>query len=330
MKLTRRTTLKFALAAGGAALAAPALARGPQVIRFSHIMQPQGHPKGEAAEMMKTMVAERMGGDVELEVFSNASLFNDEKVLEAMALGDVQLAAPALSKFDTFTKVFRVFDLPFIFKDDAAVSAFEDSDTGKDMLASLSEQGLVGLAFWRNGLKQLSANKPLLMPEDARGLKFRIQPSPVIEAQFKELGANPQKMAFPEVYGALQTGVVDGCENPWTNIWKQKFYEVQDGFTATNHGVIDYAVVADMAFWNGLDNDVRTELESIMTEVTEFERNRALELDMESLESLKAAGTEIRELTAEQRAAWVEAMRPVWDQFSDEIGADIIDAAAAA
>lgn len=325
----RRTFLKTGVAVGVATLAAPALAKAPINIRFSHIMQPSGHPKGEAAEMFKTLVAQRMGGDVVVEVFPNASLFNDEKVLEAMALGDVQMAAPALSKFETFTKAFQVFDLPFIFKDDAAVSQFEDSKTGLAMLASLKTQGLTGLAYWRNGMKQLSANKPLLMPADIKGLKIRIQPSEIIQAQFEVLGANPQKMAFPEVYGALQTGVVDGCENPWTNIYKQKFYEVQDGFTASNHGVIDYAVVADSAFWNGLPPDVRKELEAILVEVTAFERKRALELDLQSRDKLVSLGTTIRELNETQRAAWVAAVQPVWQRFSGQIGPDIVQAAAA-
>lgn len=326
--LNRRTLLASAAVAGVSALAAPALARGPINIRFSHIMQPSGHPKGEAAEKFRMLVEERLGGDVAVEVFSNASLFNDEKVLEAMALGDVQIAAPALSKFETFTKAFQVFDLPFIFRDDQHVSDFEDGETGRNLLQSLESQGLVGLAFWRNGLKQLSANKPILLPEDVKGLKFRIQPSEIIQAQFEALGANPQKMAFPEVYGALQTGVVDGCENPWTNIYKQKFYEVQEGFTASNHGVIDYAVVADSAFWSLLDADVRSELEDIMTEVTAFERNRALELDLSSRGKLEEMGVTIRELTDEQRNAWVDAVQPVWERFAPAIGEDIVSAAA--
>ena len=191
----------------------------------------------------------------------------------------------------------------------------------------MQRRGLQGLAYWHSGMKQLSANKPLLVPEDAKGLKFRIQPSDVLQAQFEALGANPQKMAFSEVYGALQTGVVDGQENTWSNIYGQKFFEVQDGITNTDHGVLDYMVVVSTDWWEGLDDDVRTQLKSIMDEVT-TERNAAVtDVEEQSKQAIIDAGSEVRELTPDQRAQWVEAMKPVWAQFTDDVGQDNIDAA---
>ena len=237
------------------------------------------------------------------------------------------MAAPSLSKFETFTKKLRLYDLPFVFVDIDAVDRYQNSEDGQALLASMQRKGLLGLAYWHSGMKQLSANKPLLVPEDAKGLKFRIQPSDVLEAQFVALGANPQKMAFAEVYGALQTGVVDGQENTWSNTYGQKYFEVQDGITETNHGVLDYMVVVSTDFWEGLPDDVREQLGTIMAEVT-AERNAAVvQIEEESKEAIIATGAEVRTLTPEQRLAWVEAMKPVWDQFSDEIGVDVIESA---
>ena len=245
------------------AWAAPALAQcdsGETVIKFSHVVAPKGNPKGEAAQEFADRVNTEMNGKVCVEVYPSSQLFDDDKVLEAMLLGDVQLAAPSLSKFEQYTLVFRLFDLPFIFDNIAAVDRFQKSPDGQKMLNSMRDKGLIGLGFWHNGMKQMSANKPLLSPTDAKGLKFRIQPSDVLQAQFEALGAVPQKLAFSEVYGALQTGVVDGQENTYSNIYTQKFFEVQDGITETNHGVLDYLLVTSADFWDGLDPDVRDQL----------------------------------------------------------------------
>jgi C4-dicarboxylate-binding protein DctP len=246
-----------------------------------------------------------------------------------MLQGDVQLAAPSLSKFETFTKQFRLFDLPFMFKNIDAVDAFQASDAGAAMKDSMVKRGLQGLAFWHNGMKQLSANKPLIEPSDAEGLKFRVQPSDVLVAQMEAIGGSPQKMAFSEVYGALQQGVVDGQENTWSNIYGQKFFEVQDGTTETNHGALDYLVVASVDWLDSLDADVRDQFMTIMDEVTS-ERNAAVgEVDLEARQAILDAGGEIRELTAEQRQMWVDTMKPVWDQFLDDVGQENIDAAQA-
>jgi len=247
-----------------------------------------------------------------------------------MLLGDVHFAAPSLSKFESFTNRYRVFDLPFLFKDEEAVMCFIRSAKGRELLHALDDRGLVGLAYWMNGMKQISANRPLLEPEDAKGLKFRIQQSDVLAAQFEALGAIPQKMAFSEVYGALQQGVVDGQENTYTNIYTMRFYEVQDGITESNHGVIAYLVVTNRQWWESLPDDVRSVLQACMDEATEYANRMASELDRQAKQKMIEAGVTIRTLTPEQRQKWVEAMKPVWEKFRDDIGADVIEAALAA
>ncbi|MFI0396671.1 TRAP transporter substrate-binding protein [Paracoccus jiaweipingae] len=315
------------LALAPAANAAGACDAGEMVIKFSHVTNADKHPKGIAAQLFADRVNEQMNGKVCVEVYPNSTLYDDDKLLEAMLQGDVQMGAPSLSKFETFTKQFRIFDLPFMFKDVAAVDKFQSSEAGQAMKQSMARRGILGLEFWHNGMKQLSANKPLLEPADAKGLKFRIQPSDVLVAQFKALGASPQPMAFSEVYGALQTGVVDGQENAWSNIYGQKFYEVQDGITETNHGALDYLVVTGADWWDGLDPAIRDQLAQILHDVT-VERNAAVaEVDAAARQGVIDAGVEVRELTAEQRQHWVDAMKPVWAEFADDVGQENIDAA---
>jgi C4-dicarboxylate-binding protein DctP len=216
-----------------------------------------------------------------------------------------------------------------MFKNMAAVDAFQNSETGQAMKASMERRGLKGLEFWHSGMKQFSAKKPLLLPTDAKGLKFRVQPSDVLVAQMEALGASPQPMAFSEVYGALQTGVVDGQENTWSNSYGQKYYEVQDSITETNHGVLDYLVVVSTDWWDSLDPAVSEQLATIMNEVT-VERNAAVtEVEAQARQSILDAGGKINELTPEQRQAWVDAMKPVWEKFVDGVGQDNIDEAQA-
>ncbi|MCB1927273.1 MAG: TRAP transporter substrate-binding protein [Rhodocyclaceae bacterium] len=322
----------FAIAAvlaltGTATMAQANCDPGEEVIKFSHVTNTDKHPKGIAASLLEKRVNEEMNGKACVQVFPNSSLYNDDKVLEAMQSGDVQLAAPSLSKFEKYTKKFRIFDLPFLFKDIDAVDRFQNSEDGEKLKQSMKRRGLVGLAFWHNGMKQLSANKPLIKPEDAKGLKFRVQASDVLVAQFEQLGANPQKMAFSEVYGALQTKTIDGCENPWSNIYGQKFFEVQDGITETNHGVLDYLVVASTEWLDGLKPDVRDQFLKILKEVTETRNSEVKKVDQENRQKVAEAGSTIRTLTDEQRQAWVDAMKPVWKKFEKDIGTDLLEAA---
>ncbi len=302
---------------------------GEMVIKFSHVTNTDRHPKGIAATLLQSRVNAEMNGTACMEVFPNSTLYNDDQVLEAMLQGDVQLAAPSLSKFEQFTKQFRIFDLPFMFTNIDAVDAFQNSETGQAMKESMTRRGLLGLAFWHNGMKQMSANTPLNLPSDANGLKFRVQNSEVLKAQMAALGGSPQPMAFSEVYGALQTGVVDGQENTWSNIYGQKFFEVQDGVTETNHGIIDYLLVTNVDWWEGLDEDVRTQLGTIIDEVTATRNAESTAVNEENKQAIIAAGGVVRTLDAEGRAAWVEAMKPVWEQFRDDVGQENIDAAQA-
>ncbi|MCT8160274.1 DctP family TRAP transporter solute-binding subunit [Pseudoruegeria sp. SHC-113] len=311
----------------GAVAASDACDDGEIVIKFSHVTNTDKHPKGIAATLLAERVNEEMNGKACMEVFPNSTLYTDEKVLEAMLQGDVQLAAPSLSLFEPITKQFRLFDLPFMFKNIAAVDEFQTSEIGEKMKQSMTRRGVLGLGFWHNGMKQISANKPLLDPSDANGLKFRVQPSDVLVAQMNALGATAQPMAFAEVYGALQTGVVDGQENTWSNIYGQKFFEVQDGITETNHGIIDYLLVTSVDFWDSLPDDVRDQLKTIIDEVTATRNAESTRVNEEAKNAIIAAGGTVRQLDDAQRAAWVEAMKPVWSQFEEEVGADNIAAA---
>ncbi|MEL6424998.1 MAG: DctP family TRAP transporter solute-binding subunit [Pseudomonadota bacterium] len=302
---------------------------GEIVIKFSHVTNTDRHPKGIAASLLQQRVNDEMDGKACMEVFPSSQLYNDDQVLEAMLQGDVQFAAPSLSKFEKFTKQFRIFDLPFMFANIDAVDAFQTSETGQAMKESMVRRGLRGLEFWHNGMKQMSANVPLIDPSDADGLKFRVQASDVLKAQMAAIGGSPQPMAFSEVYGALQTGVVDGQENTWSNIYGQKFFEVQDGITETNHGIIDYLVVTSEEWWQGLDADVRDQLATILREVTEMRNGEAFRVNEEAKQAIVDAGGEVRQLTSSQRQAWVDAMAPVWDQFEGDVGEDNIAAAQA-
>ncbi|SMR71093.1 C4-dicarboxylate-binding protein DctP [Aliiroseovarius halocynthiae] len=297
---------------------------GEIVIKFSHVTNTDKHPKGIAASLLEQRVNDEMNGKACMEVYPNSTLYNDNQVLEAMLQGDVQMAAPSLSKFEAFTKQFRIFDLPFMFKNMDAVDAFQQSETGQAMKESMTRRGLLGLAFWHNGLKQFSANKPLELPTDAAGLKFRVQTSDVLVAQMEAIGASPQPMAFSEVYGALQQKVVDGQENTWSNIYGKKFFEVQDGTTETNHGIIDYLVVTNVDWWEGLPADVRDQLSTIMKEVTMTRNGEAFAVNEAAKQAVIDAGGVVRQLTDEQRTAWVEAMKPVWTQFEGDVGAENI------
>ena len=302
---------------------------GEIVVKFAHVTNTDKHPKGIAASLLEKRVNEEMNGKMCMEVYPNSTLYNDDKVLEAMLQGDVQLAAPSLSKFEKFTKQFRLFDLPFMFKNIGAVDAFQASEAGQAMKDSMQRRGLQGLAFWHNGMKQMSANKPLILPSDAEGLKFRVQSSDVLVAQMEAIGGSPQKMAFSEVYGALQQGVVDGQENTWSNIYGKKFFEVQDGITETNHGIIDYLVVTSVDWLDSLEPEVREQFLTILAEVTEQRNKESFAVNEQAKQAIIDAGGTIRQLTPEQRQAWVDAMKPVWEKFAGDVGQDKIDAAQA-
>ena len=326
MKFVTAAVVAITLSAGAVSAACD---DGEIVIKLSHVTNTDKHPKGIAASLLESRVNEEMNGKACMEVFPQSTLYNDDQVLEALLQGDVQMAAPSLSKFEQFTKVFRIFDLPFMFKNINAVDEFQNSETGQAMKESMTRRGLLGLAFWHNGMKQMSANKPLNLPTDADGLKFRVQNSDVLKAQMAAMGASPQPMAFSEVYGALQTGVVDGQENTWSNIYGQKFFEVQDGITETNHGIIDYMLVTSTDWFEGLPEDVRTQLSTIVDEVTAARNAESTNVNAAAKAAILEAGGVVRELDAAGREAWVSAMKPVWEEFKADVGQENIDAAQA-
>lgn len=324
-----KMTAKALVCAVSLGLAGLANAAEPIVIKFSHVVA-EHTPKGQGALLFKKLAEERLPGQVKVEVYSNSSLFGDGKEMEALLLGDVQLIAPSLAKFEHYSKPIQIFDLPFLFDDIHAVDRFQKGPVGQELLTSMEDKGITGLAYWHNGLKQLSANKPLRVPKDARGLKFRVQASAVLDEQFKALRANPRKMSFAEVYQGLQTGVVNGAENPYSNIYSQKMHEVQKYITESNHGLLDYMVITNTKFWNALPADVRTELAKIMDEVTVEVNQHAEEINQRDKQSIIDSGkTEIITLTKEQRDQWRDQVKPVWKMFEKEIGAERIKAAEA-
>ena len=305
-------------------------AADPILIKFSHITA-DSTPKGQGALLFKKLVEERLPDQVKVEVYPNSSLYGDGKEMEALLLNEVQMLAPAPSKLEQYTKQLQLFDLMFLFDDIAAAQRFQQSDKGKAMLKSMEDKGITGLAYWLNGMRQFTANKPLREPGDARGLKFRVQPSDLQAAQYSALRAVPRKMAFAEIYQGLQTGVVNAQDNPWSNIYSQKYYEVQKYMTESNHGIGNYLLITNTQFWNSLPAPVRTELEQIIEEVTVEVNKQAEALNEKAKKNVIDTGkSEILVLTEEQRNAWRDAVRPAWKKFEAEIGTDLIEAAEAA
>jgi C4-dicarboxylate-binding protein DctP len=314
------------LAAGLAS--AGALAQ-PIVIKFPHDLAPST-PKGLGAERFKQLAETELPGRVRIEVYPSGSLMDDQTSLEALAFGEIQMIAISLSKLDRLTKRFQLFDLPFLFDDMQQVEAFQASPAGQQLLGELDSKGIHGLAYWHNGTKHMTANVPLRVPSDARGLKFRIQDSDVLLAQFRAIGGNPQKMPYGETYQALQLGAIDAQENTWSNIYASKFYEVQRYATETDHGYIGYLVAVNPEAWRKLPADVRGVLEKAMAEATLFVNSTARKLNEDARADVLASGRmQLVEIDDAQRTLWRAAMRPVWDQFASDIGPELLDAAGA-
>ncbi|MEX6504022.1 TRAP transporter substrate-binding protein [Pseudomonas zhanjiangensis] len=304
--------------------------QAPILIKFSHVVA-DNTPKGQGAQLFKQLVEARLPGQVEVEVYANSSLYGDADELEALRNDQVQMLAPSLAKFEQYTPQLQVFDLPFLFDDLEAVNRFQKRAKGRQLLRSMETQNIVGLAYWHNGMKQLSASKPLLQPGDAAGLSFRIQPSRVLEAQFDQVGASSRKLPFAEVFEALRSGQVQGAENPWSNLYSKQLHSVQPYITETNHGVLDYMLVSNPRFWFGMPHRIRVELEGIIDEVTYVVNQQAEAANQADRQRIEASGkSRIIVLDSQQRDAWRQAMRPVWQQFETAIGADVVNAAQAA
>lgn len=299
----------------------------PIDIKFSHVVA-SDTPKGKAAERFAQLAEEKTNGRVKVTVYPNSTLYKDKEEMEALQLGAVQMLAPSLAKFGPLgVKEFEVFDLPYLFDDRDQLRKVTEGPIGQELLAKLADKGVLGLAYWDNGFKDMSANKPLREPRDFRGQKMRIQSSKVLDAQMRALGANPQVMAFSEVYQALQTGVVDGTENPPSNLYTQKMHEVQKYVTDSDHGYLGYAVIVNKAFWEGLPPDIRTALEDAMKEATAYANEIASDENAQAMAKVAASGrTEIITLTPEQKAEWKKALAKVHRKMEDRVGKDLIQA----
>ena len=317
--------IKSLVVALAAAVSFNAWAQAPIVIKFSHVVATDT-PKGQAAERFKQLAEKATAGRVKVEVYPNSQLYKDKEELEALQLGAVQMLAPSLAKFGPLgVKEFEVFDLPYLFANKTALYKVTEGPVGKGLLQKLDAKGITGLAYWDNGFKIMSANKPLINPADFKGLKMRIQASKVLDAQMRALGANPQVLAFSEVYQALQTGVVDGTENPPSNMYTQKMHEVQKHVTVSNHGYLGYAVIVNKKFWDGLPADIRASLTRAMAEATTFEKAIAQRDNDMALDAIKKAGkTTVHVQTPQQAAAWRQALLPVQRDMEGRVGKELI------
>ena len=323
---SRRQILGAAAALAATAGLGTARAQAPISIKFSHVVAPDT-PKGKGALRFKELAEQRTGGKVKVEVYPNSQLYKDKEEMEALQLGSVQMLAPSLSKFGPLgAKEFEVFDLPFLFKDQAAFKAVTEGKLGADLFAKLEPKGIKGLAFWDNGFKIMSANSPMKVPDDFLGLKMRIQSSKVLDAQMRTLGALPQVMALSEVYQGLQTGVIDGTENVISNFYTQKMYEVQKFVTLTDHGYIGYAVIANKKFWDGLPADIRGQLDKAMKEATAYGNGQSAKENDDALAEIRKSGkSEFITLTPEQYAAMRKAMEPVYTDVAGRVGKPLIE-----
>jgi C4-dicarboxylate-binding protein DctP len=324
--MIHRTFLRSLMAvAVAASFAAPVWAQAPIVIKFSHVVA-NDTPKGHAAEYFKKKAEELTKGRVKVEVFANSTLYKDKEEMEALQIGAVQMLAPSLAKFGPLgVKEFEVFDLPYIFDGYDELHKVTQGPMGRMMLDKLDVKGVKGLAYWDNGFKSFSANKPLRSPADFKGLKMRIQSSKVLESEMRSLGALPQTLAFSEVYQALQTGVVDGTENPISNLYTQKMHEVQKHLTLTEHGYLGYAVITNKKFWDGLPADIRKQLDDALEQSTRYANQIAKMENDKSLEAVKKSGkTEIHTPTAAERLAFKKTMLKTHTDMESRIGKELI------
>ncbi len=306
-------------------------AQTPIVIKFSHVVA-KDTPKGKAAEKFKELAEAATKGRVKIEIFANSTLYKDKEELEALQLGAVQMLAPSMAKFGPLgIKEFELFDLPYLFTDQASLERVTNGPVGQEMLKRLEPKGLIGLSYWDNGFKIMSSNRPMHAPADLRGLKLRIQASKVLDEEMRVLGANPQVMAFSEVYQALQTGVVDGLENVPSNLYTQKMHEVQKHMTVTNHGYIGYAVVVNKKFWEKLPADIRSQLDAAMKEATQYANKIAQQENEQALDAIRKSGkTTVYVPTEAEKNEWRKVFQPVYKAMEDRIGKDLIAAASKA
>lgn len=318
----------------GALFLASSVIAADYTIKFSHVVSADT-PKGQAADFFAKRVGELTEGKVEVIVFPSSQLYDDGAVLKALKLGNVQMAAPALSKFTSIVPAMQLFDLPFLFKDMEHIHRVMDGEVGENLKNQVSKKGFIALDFWDNGLKNFSSNKqPILSPDDTKGQKVRIMSSKVLEAQMGALGANSQILPYSEVYSALQQGVVDAAENPLANFYTEKFYEVQSSMTVTDHGFLGYLVIASEKFWKKFPEDLKPKVLQAMKEATQKQRELAKQLESEYMKKVEeyAKNTgkiKIYKISDEQKEAFVKATQSVYPKFHKTIGKDLIEKAQA-
>lgn len=305
-----------------------ALAADPILIRFSHVTSEKS-PKGQGALMFKRLAEERLPGKVKVEVYARSQKFDDNQAPLALLFGDIEMAAPSLSKFRTFSKKMQVFDLPFLFSNTDALHHFQQSSMGKELLNSMTAQGIQGLAYWDNGARVISAKRAIVQPADAKRLVLRIEPSSVFQEQYARVGAVGIEMPFSRLPDAMKEGLISAQENAWSNIRSMKVHRFHNHFTELEHSYLGYMVITSSTFWDGLPAEIRTSLENILKEVTAKVNAMAAEQARSARQEVLQSGANLVELSEADRQAWQDALKPVWKLFEEEIGADVISAARA-
>jgi C4-dicarboxylate-binding protein DctP len=315
------------LFAAGIAVLGTAAAQAPIVIKFSHVAAVDT-PKGKGAQKFKELAEERTKGKVKVELYPNSQLYKDKEELEALQLGAVQMLAPVPSKFGPMgLKEFEALDMPYLLTSEEALHKVTRGPIGQGLLKKLDAKGVIGLAFWDNGFRVMTSNKPMHLPGDMKGLKMRINSSKVNDAIIRSVGALPQTLAFSEVYQALQSGVVDGTDGNISNLYTQKQFEVQKHLTVTNHTYSGYVVIANKKFWDGLPPDIRITLEGAMKDATAYNDQIAMSDTATALAGIKASGkTTVYSLTPTERQAWINAMMPVQQEMAARVGKDTVEA----
>ncbi len=286
---------------------ASSLMAEPIVIKFSHVVS-ENTPKGQGALLFKKLVEERLAGRVVVQVFPNALLYSDTDEINGLLTNEVQLIAPSISKLIQYNPELSLFDLPFLFKDFNSVVKYWRRDISRELLSPLANNGFVGLDFWGNGMKQMTATREIRLPSDAAGLKFRIQDSEILKREYEVIGAAGIPAEFSNSFTALKNGIVQGTENTWSNIYTQNYQDVQSNMTETNHGVIGYILVTNRTFWAQLPFDVKVELNEIIHEVTDTVNNEAIVLNNQALQKLIDSNkSTILTLNESEKDAWKEA-----------------------
>ncbi|MFC5589455.1 DctP family TRAP transporter solute-binding subunit [Sporosarcina soli] len=300
-------------------------------IRIAHLV-PEEQSSHLAALTFKEKLEKESNGRLKVEIYPNGALFgSDREAIEAVQLGNLEMTIPAVAPLASFNKKFMVFDLPFIFNDHEAAYKALDGELGESLLEDLQKNSLKGLVFAENGFRHMSNHKgAITSPDDLKGMKFRTLENPVHTDTFKSFGANASPFAFGELYTALQQGTYDAMEAPISLYYTNKFYEVQEYLTLTGHVYAATILLMNNDFYNQLPED----LQALVTEASEEYRTEQREIaqgqDVEFLEKLKENGMKVNEITPEQKDAFREAAKVVYDKFTAEIGEDLVEQAKAA